>query len=152
MAKTASVQRTITLDRGKLLRVYDGEGLLLTPGSGVLWITEERSANDTFLLPGETYRLAKPGLALVHAHRAARVVIELPAGNAKPRRVDVAPADGASGRRVAFPTRGYASLARWVRAIFIAIRNWFAAAAAGRARRMWLAHDGSPRVFPFPYY
>jgi len=152
MTPMKSVQRTITLDDGKLMRIYDGEGMLLTPRSGVLWITEEQCANDTFLHPGETHRLARPGLTLVHAHRAASVVMELPAGTAAPRRVDFAARLGAMGRRVPFPTRGLAFLGRSIRAVAIAIGRALARSAAARSYRIWHNRDGSRRVYPFPYY
>jgi hypothetical protein len=152
MTPMKSVQKTITLDRGKLLRIYDGEGMLLTPRSGVLWITEERCANDTFLQPGETLRLEKPGLTLLHAHHAASVVMELPAGTTAPRRVDFAARLGAIGRRVPFPTRGLASLGRSIRAVAIAIGRALARSAVARNYRIWHNRDGSRRVYPFLYY
>lgn len=151
MTWATSVQRTLALDRGNLLRIYDGEGMRLTPASGVLWITEEQSANDTVLLPGDTHQLEMPGLALVHAHRAARVVIELPVGRVAPRRVDLA-ASGARARRVAFPSRGRAFFERWTRRIAVAMRKAFAGMVADTSHRMWYARDGSSRVNPFPYY
>jgi len=123
MTSATSLRKTLALDRHKLLRIYDGEGMRLTPASGVVWITEEESANDTILLPGDSYQLEKPGLALVHAHRAARVMMEVPAGTAAPRRVDFALMTGVRGRRVAFPTRGRHFLGRWARAFVVAVRN-----------------------------
>ena len=152
MTTTTSVRKTIAIDQQSVLRIYDGEGMRLTPASGVLWITEERSANDTVLLPGDTHRLEKPGLTLVCAHGAARVVMELPAGTAAPRRVDFASAMGAIGRRVPFPTRGWASLSRWVRAVGITIRRAVARHVAEKSYRMWHNCDGSRRVHPSPYY
>jgi hypothetical protein len=146
-----SVRKPIALDRDNLLRIYDGEGLRLTPASGVLWITEEQSANDTVLLPGETHRLEKPGLAVVQAHRAARILMELPAGAAAPRRVDFALALGGPGRRVEFPTRGRARIARLARAIAIAMRAGVAALTYGKARTLDTRNEAS-REFPFPYY
>ena len=152
MTSATSVQRTVGLDGGNLLRIYDGEGMRLTPASGVLWITEEESANDTVLLPGDTHQLEKPGLALVHAHHGARVVMELPAGTAAPRRVDLALASGARGRRVAFPMRGRVFLERWSRRIAVAIGKAFEDMFAYRNHRMWHGRDGSSRVNPLPYY
>ena len=149
---TTPVRKTIAIDQENVLRIYDGEGLRLTPASGVLWITEERSANDTVLLPGDTHRLAKPGLALVYAQRAARVVMELPAGAAAPRRVDFALAFGAIGRRVPFPTRGRAALGRWARAVALALGRTVMRVFADRSYRMWHERDGSRRVHPFPYF
>lgn len=151
MTHTRSVRKPIALDRGNLLRIYDGAGLRLTPASGVLWITEEQSANDTVLLPGDTHRLDRPGLAVVQAHRPARVLIELPAGAVAPRRVDFALALGGPGRRVAFPTRGRVLIARWARAIAIALRKAHAAL-AWRRNTVGRAGGSVSRKFLFPYY
>jgi len=152
MTSATSLQKTLALDRHNLLRICDGEGMRLSPASGVVWITEEESANDTVLLPGDTYQLEKPGLALVHAHRAARVMMELPAGTDAPRRVDFALTTGARGRRVAFPTRGRDFLGRWGRTVVVAVRHALAGAIAGRSFRMWHARDGSSCDHRFPYY
>jgi DUF2917 family protein len=152
MTSATSVQRTVALDRGNLLRIYDGEGMRLTPASGVLWITEEQSANDTVLLPGDTHQLEMPGLALVHAHRAARVVMELPIGRAAPYRVDLALASGARGNLFAFPTRGLAFFERWTRRIAVAIRKAFVGMVGDRSNRIQHTRDGSSRGNPFPYY
>ena len=152
MTSATSVQRTVGLDRGNLLRIYDAEGMRLTPASGVLWITEDQSANDTILLPGDTHQLERPGLTLVHAHRAARVVMELPVGKTPPRRVDFALASGARGRLVAFPTRGRAFFERWTRRIAVVIRKAFAGMVGDRNNRMWRAGHRSSRGNPFPYY
>ena len=91
----------IALDRGNVLRILDGRGTELTPASGVLWITEEGCANDTVLLPGDTHRIARTGLALALAHRPARVVLDVPPGASSPRCVELALADGGPGRRIA---------------------------------------------------
>ena len=151
MTQTRSVKKPIALDRDNLLRIYDGAGLRLTPASGVLWITEEQSANDTVLLPGDTHRLENPGLAVVQAHRAARVLIELPAGAVAPRRVDFALALGGPGRRIAFPTRGRAWVERWARTIALATRRSLAALTYARGR-MSDIRDEASRDFPFPYF
>jgi hypothetical protein len=46
------------------------------------------------LLPDDAVVLAQTGLAIVLAHRPARVVLELPHGVAPPRAVEIALADG----------------------------------------------------------
>ncbi len=115
--------RSIALDRGNVLRIRDGRGLRVTPATGVLWITEENSTTDTVLLPGQTHRIAHPGLALVLAHRTSLVLLEVAAGAAPPRRVDFAYADGAPGRRVGFGTPRRLSLRALARAVRGLIRN-----------------------------
>jgi hypothetical protein len=74
-----TLSRSVTLDRGDVLRIRDGAGLTVRPASGVLWVTEERSPADCILTPGISCRLEGRGLALVYAHRAARVEIDVPA-------------------------------------------------------------------------
>ena len=69
------MRRYIQLDRGDMLRILDGRGTQLTSASGVLWITEEGSADDNVLLPGTSHRIENAGMALVSAHRNARVVL-----------------------------------------------------------------------------
>ena len=93
-----TLRKPVHLERGNLLRIVDGQGTQLIPASGVVWITEEQSANDTVLLPGETHRLEKKGLALVLAHRATRLLLKVPASTLPPRRVDLMQVEGESGR------------------------------------------------------
>jgi hypothetical protein len=109
--------KPIHLERGDWLRIHDGRGTRLTPASGVLWITEEGSAVDAVLLPGEAHRLENPGIALVLAHRPARVVLEVPSGESPPRLVDHVFPDGTSRRRIAFGHRTALSLGAWAAAI-----------------------------------
>lgn len=71
--------RPIALDRGDVLRIRDGGGITLRPQSGVLWVTEEAHGDDRIVAPGDVCRLEGMGLALVYAHRAARVAIDVPA-------------------------------------------------------------------------
>jgi hypothetical protein len=99
-ARTNAVVKPVYLDRGNVLRIVDGPGLRVTPASGVLWVTEQNSANDQVLMPGRTFELERPGLALVLAHRPAQVMVELPAGIPTPERVEIAFSEGGRGRRV----------------------------------------------------
>jgi hypothetical protein len=71
--------RPIALARGDVLRIRDGGGITLRPQSGVLWITEEAHGDDRIVAPGDVCRLEGMGLALVYAHRASRVAIDVPA-------------------------------------------------------------------------
>lgn len=56
---------TIELPQGTLLRVRDGAGVAITALRGEIWITEQDSPRDVLLRPGERFRLAQLGLALV---------------------------------------------------------------------------------------
>ncbi len=104
------IVRPVTLDRGNVLRIRNGRGTRIRAASGMLWITEENSPEDHVLLPGDVLALAQTGMALVLAHRAARVVVEVPVGVTPPRAVEMAPADGEAGRRIALATPAPISL------------------------------------------
>ena len=129
-----TLRKPVQLDRGSLLRIVDGQGTQLIPASGVLWITEEESANDTVLLPGESHRLEKKGIALVLAHRAARVLLRVPAGTLPPRRVDVMQVEGEPGRRIPFGMSRRFSLRALMTRVRVVIRK---TAAAGRKLCTW---------------
>jgi hypothetical protein len=59
------------LQRGNLLRL--GAGKSVTAHTGYLWITEQDGLRDVILQPGQTFRLARPGLALIEAFTDASV-------------------------------------------------------------------------------
>ena len=121
--RPAGTCKSIVLDSGNVLRIRDGRGLRLTAASGVLWITEEASTSDTVLLPGETHRVTHAGLTLVLAHRASVALLETAASAGPPRRVDVAHADGAPGRRVAWGKPGRLRVRALATAVRRLIRN-----------------------------
>jgi hypothetical protein len=66
---------TIDLQRGRFLRVMDGVGSTLTARGGEVWVTEQDSPRDVVLRPGQSFRLGRPGLALVEAFTDASVSI-----------------------------------------------------------------------------
>ena len=102
---TTPIVKPLALDRGNVLRIRDGRGTRLRVTSGVLWVTEENSPADHVLLPGDTFDLCQAGIAIALAHRVARVVLEVPAGVASPRIVEMALTDGGSGTRIALAVR-----------------------------------------------
>jgi hypothetical protein len=67
----------IDLQRGRFLRVMDGAGSTLTAHGGSVWITEQDSARDIVLRPGQTFRLRRSGLALVEAFADTSISVEL---------------------------------------------------------------------------
>ncbi|HXX83549.1 MAG TPA: DUF2917 domain-containing protein [Casimicrobiaceae bacterium] len=131
-----TLRKPVHLDRGSMLRIVDGQGTQLVPASGVIWITEEQSANDTVLLSGETHRLEKKGLTLVLAHRAARLLLKVPAGTLPPRRVDLVQVEGEPGRRIPFGMSRRFSLRALMTRIRVVIRR---TAAAGR--KLWTQRE-----------
>jgi hypothetical protein len=93
----------VCLDAGDIVRIVDGAGTLVHARTGVLWITHERAREDVVLEPVQSHRIAEAGVTLVEAHRAARVVIEVPHGIAAPRRVELCFSRGSRRRPIALP-------------------------------------------------
>ena len=139
--------KQVQLERGNVLRILDGRGTQLTPASGVLWITEEGSAIDTVLLPGDTHRLDKPGTTVALAHRPGRILLEVPAGTRVPHRVDVACADGEPGRAIAFDGRRLAwhrmfpKIAAAWRDALVAVRGFWYRRGPPNSTGGWLGQD-----------
>ena len=67
--KTGALRMT----RGQTLRVLDGAGSTVTAANAALWITEENRPRDIVLEPGNTYRLANRGVAVIEALGEASV-------------------------------------------------------------------------------
>jgi Protein of unknown function (DUF2917) len=63
----------IALQRGRFLRIQGGAGSTVTAHAGSVWITEEASARDVVLRPGQSLKLRRPGLALVEAMSDAAI-------------------------------------------------------------------------------
>ena len=64
----------VQLGPNQTLKVVDGAGSTVTAVSGSVWITEENQPNDIVLAPGDSYRLRKPGVALVNSLGGAAAV------------------------------------------------------------------------------
>ena len=62
------------LPRGQVLRV-SGMGRTVLAHQGRVWITEENSRRDIVLDAGQSFRLARPGLAVVEAFDDAAISI-----------------------------------------------------------------------------
>jgi hypothetical protein len=140
-----------------VLRIDDGWGMTLSAASGVVWLTEESSPEDVVLAAGATHRIGRAGATVAVAHRAARVILEVPPGTRSPRRVELAHADGAPGIMVTLGSRARLSLSTLVTAAAIALRRRLrrtpttdrgVSPDAGWSRaRAAIARDD-----PFPYY
>ena len=146
--------KPIYLDRGDLLRIHDGRGTHLIPASGVLWVTEEESANEAVLLPGDSHRIGGAGMALALAHRSGCVVLEVPAGTYPPRRVELVFAGGAPGPRIPVGIGRPSAPGALVASMGVAIHNAIASAlwAPPSGNSPSSARDTMSREFPFPYY
>ncbi len=66
----------IDLQRGKFLRVRQGAGSTVTAHAGSVWITEQDNPRDVVLRPGQSFTLARKGLALVEAFSDASISFE----------------------------------------------------------------------------
>jgi hypothetical protein len=64
----------LELRRGRVVRL-GGMGRIVQALQGRVWITEENSARDIVLDPGQSVRLVCPGLALVEAFTDAAISI-----------------------------------------------------------------------------
>jgi len=62
-----TAQTGIGLARGSLLRVENARDLQVQVEQGTLWITQEGDTSDVVLERGESFRLDRDGLALLHA-------------------------------------------------------------------------------------
>ena len=65
----------IQLVRGEAVPVRDAKGRTVSAHAGRVWITEENGTRDVVLEPGESFRLAHSGLAVVEAFSDASISI-----------------------------------------------------------------------------
>ena len=65
---------TVRLGPNQTLKVVDAAGSTVSAIEGSVWITEENQPNDIVLTPGNSYRLRKPGVALVSSLGGAAAV------------------------------------------------------------------------------
>jgi hypothetical protein len=74
------------INRGSVVRIEDGRGVLLRVSEGSVWLTQEGDPLDRYLPAGAAFRLDRDGLALAQA--TSRTTITL---TAAPRAVRRAP-------------------------------------------------------------
>ena len=55
------------LERGKLVRIEDGRGMLVRVISGSVWITEEGDSRDRIVAAGKRFRIGSSGVTLISA-------------------------------------------------------------------------------------
>ena len=68
-------QFRLELAAGELLRLEAPGTFEVSCEEGRVWLTEERSARDVWLTPGQCARVAGRGLALLEAMLPARIVV-----------------------------------------------------------------------------
>lgn len=66
------------INRGSVVRIEDGRGVLLRVSEGSVWLTQEGDPLDRYLPAGAAFRLDRDGLALAQA--TSRSTITLTAG------------------------------------------------------------------------
>ena len=162
--------RSLCLDPGSVLRIEDGAGTLVHVRRGIVWITEENSLEDVFVTGGQAHRLSCGGMTIVSADRTSRIVLAFARGGA-PRRIEIAPAAGESGRVVPLLAQRrrstLRSLVHAVRSRCRALRAWWNAPREDPFRlhsprhvARWQEDDFTPEAVrarlmnssPFPYY
>lgn len=79
MQSTIGVERAARLARGSLARIADGKGACIQVWDGALWITQEGDPRDYFVPAGESFRVERDGVALIHALQRAVVTVTAPA-------------------------------------------------------------------------
>lgn len=92
---------SVRLDGDAVLRIRDGRGTRLRSAGGVVWVTQEGSANDTVLDMGNGMTVEFDGTTLAGAHRGAPVVVEVHTGAIPPGLVEMT--DRAGRQRRLFP-------------------------------------------------
>jgi hypothetical protein len=65
----------VSLARGAAIRIRNGAGSTLQVLHGAVWITEENSPRDVVLQPGQRFRLAGAGLAVIEAFSDASITV-----------------------------------------------------------------------------
>jgi hypothetical protein len=80
---TVSRQHVLDLAHEGLLAIRDGQSTRIRVQEGTLWVTEEGDVKDTVLGRGESYTLRRPGIAVLTALGATRIIVE---GSAREQR------------------------------------------------------------------
>jgi hypothetical protein len=61
------------LQKGQTACLRDALGIEIRVTEGCLWLTQERDAQDHVIATGETFRIDRPGVALLTALRGVRM-------------------------------------------------------------------------------
>jgi len=61
------VQEMLELERGAMLRIEDGRGMLVYVWKGSVWLTQDGEGRDVLLGAGGWFRLDRKGVAVVDA-------------------------------------------------------------------------------------
>jgi hypothetical protein len=78
------IRHALQLAPGHLLRVENGQGLLVTVLRGEIWLTEEGDHSDHCLLAGESHRIEQAGLCLIYACEPCDLALAAPRVRERP--------------------------------------------------------------------
>jgi hypothetical protein len=113
MSATAE-RASVRLEGETVLRIRDGRGTRLRCAGGIVWITQEGSANDTVLETGSDVTLEFDGTTLAGSSHGMSVVVEVHAGAVPPALVDTVTPAGTGRRLLPSGSRLIAALRRGV--------------------------------------
>jgi hypothetical protein len=86
------INGSLGMPRGSMLRIQEGNGVLVYVREGELWLTQEGSHRDHVLQAGQRFRLDRGGATLAHAFRRSVVSLSSQAPDAAAPRVTLLPA------------------------------------------------------------
>jgi hypothetical protein len=90
-ARDYLVHGSLPLARGGVLRVEDGQEMLVHAGSGCLWITQEREQRDILVEAGQRFRISRAGVTLIMALRDSVIALSSPYGRYFARSISLVP-------------------------------------------------------------
>jgi hypothetical protein len=70
------ISNVLRLNRGQVLKIVDGVGSTIHAGEGTVWVTEEDRPCDVILEAGASYRLRRPGVAVIQALSRASLSVD----------------------------------------------------------------------------
>jgi hypothetical protein len=122
------VQGSLGLTRGSLLRIEDGQDILVYVWEGEVWLTEEGERHDRIVGPGEWYRLERNGATVAYALKRSTVTLTAPEPRYYARRLVLARAGSAA------PVELYSAARDRGRGIGARLRRLWSALLAPQAR------------------
>jgi len=72
------VQDMLELDRGGMLRIEDGRGMLVYLWEGSAWLTQDGEGRDVMLGAGSWFRIERGGVTLLYALADCRLTLTSP--------------------------------------------------------------------------
>lgn len=132
------VHGSIGMTRGSVLRIEDGEGMLVYVWEGGLWLTQEGDGRDRYLAPGQWFMLDRDGVAVIHSLRRSVVTLTAPQPVLYARRVTLSIAGRSMTRVLYDAARESARIGERTRITLarlrIALARWWTSAFAPHAR------------------